>query len=237
MRSPDAMTAPTRNTPAPGWPRAVLFDLDGTLVDSARVIAEILNELRQERGASALDLATVQPWISLGAAQLVANALGGDAQSNAADVAEFRARYAARLTPPGSLYAGMREALDALRDAGVVLAVCSNKPQRLCEKVLRELRLDDRFADVCGGDAGHAKPDPRHVTSILARLGVAPDAAVLVGDSELDALAAAASGVGFVFASYGYGTLPAAAAPVTAARPGEIPDAVRAAAPATRGKP
>src|SRR5262245_38496163 len=112
----------------------LIFDLDGTLVDSAPVIVAVLNEMLAERGSeSRMDVGKVQPWLSHGGAELIATMLGLEGDDIAVALADFRARYAARETPAECVFDGVRTGLRELAAAGFTLAICSNKPDYLCE--------------------------------------------------------------------------------------------------------
>jgi phosphoglycolate phosphatase len=184
----------------------VIFDLDGTLVDSVAISVEILNEMLAERGsARMLVAADASPHVSLGGASMVAALLAEDCGSPDAEILEFRRRYADRPTPDNSLFAGVRDGLTALRALGLRLAICSNKPQNLCEKVLTDLGLRPLFDVIVGGAVGRRpkpEPDLMHVT--LAQIGARPESCVFVGDSELDYAASVACGVPFKLVNYGY---------------------------------
>ena len=186
-------------------PKALLFDLDGTLLDSASIIATVLDSMRAEQGRDALQLATYKSWISLGAEQLVANALQLPATQVLDALAEFRRRYRLLPTPPASLFPGASATLAALHGAGWRLAVCSNKPEVLCRKALQELGLARYFGSVVGGDtAPFPKPHAAPLQHALAELQVAAPRALLVGDSTVDQQAAAAAGLPFIFFTGGY---------------------------------
>ncbi|MFT9062093.1 HAD family hydrolase [Acetobacter okinawensis] len=186
-------------------PTTLIFDLDGTLIDSALVVADILNEMRVERGMSPLDIASYRLWSSLGGTTLVGNALGIDPAQAADRVVEFRRRYHLRPTPAESLFPTTRQTLTALAAKGYTMAICSNKPASLCAKVLRETDLADYFDVVIGGDTlPRSKPDPAPLQHALAELGVPSDAALMIGDSSVDQRTAAAANVRFVFFTPGY---------------------------------
>ena len=186
-------------------PPVVVFDLDGTLADSAPAIALALNRLREDRGLVPWPVARFRPWISRGAPALVDAALELGTPAVADDLAAFRQIYAALPGSADDLYPGIAEALTRLREAGAVLGVCTNKPQRLSEKVLADSGIARHFAAVVGGDAvPRAKPDPGHLRQTLAGMGCDGQPFAFVGDSSIDADAADAAGARFFWASWGY---------------------------------
>jgi len=184
----------------------IIFDLDGTLVDSAAVLVEIVNEMLIERGsARRANVEQARPFLSLGGLALVTGLLGAECGNPAAEVSEFRRRYSARSTTADSLYEGVYDGLQELASSGFNLAICSNKPQDLCEKVLRDLGLSAVFKAIVGSAPGlRAKPEPDLMHLAIERLGATPETCLLVGDSEVDQALAAATGVRFLFVSYGY---------------------------------
>ena len=184
----------------------LLFDLDGTLVDSAGGIAAALTQLRTERGAGPIDAGTVRPWISLGAEMLVARALGIYARDPASDLARFRAFLSDLPTDPDCLYPGVEETLDQLARAGFAMAVITNKPEGLSRALLADVDLAGRFVTVVGGDTTpRGKPDPAPIRHGLAELGAQPEQAILIGDSAVDAAAARALPMPFLLFEGGYG--------------------------------
>ena len=186
-------------------PPVVVFDLDGTLADSAPSIALALNQLREDRGLMPWPVARFRPWVSRGAPALVGAALDLSTPADADDVAAFREVYAALPASVDDLYPGIADALVLLREAGAVLGVCTNKPQRLSEKVLAESGIAQYFATVVGGDAvTRAKPHPAHLRQTLAAMRCEGLPFVFVGDSSVDADAADAAGARFLWASWGY---------------------------------
>ena len=184
----------------------VIFDLDGTLVDSVAISVEILNEMLADRGSDRMLLATeAGPHLSLGGAPMVAALLGEECGCPDTEILEFRRRYADRPTPASSLFDGVRDGLTALRALGLRLAICSNKPQNLCEKVLTDLGLHSLFDAIVGGAVGRRpKPEPDLMHMTLAKIGATPESCVFVGDSELDYAVAVACGVPFKLVNYGY---------------------------------
>jgi len=183
-----------------------VLDLDGTLVDSAAHCAAIVNVMLADRGSAARVTGNdARRLISGGASGLVAGLLGRDMCDPDRDLVEFRQRYADMPTPAASLFEGVAEGLASLYHAGVRLAVCSNKPQGLCEKVLSDLGLDRYFAAVVGSTpAAPSKPDPSHLVRTLVEAGGENARACYVGDSAIDHAVAAKVGLPFILVTYGY---------------------------------
>ncbi len=186
--------------------RHIIFDLDGTLVDSNAVCVQILSDMLAERGfADSINPVVARAFMSRGGADMVAGLLGEACTDPAADLAEFRARYQRHFTSPETVFPGVSEGLRRLQEAGYVLSICSNKPQVLCDQVLADTNLADHFALVVGGRAGlQPKPAPDLLDTVLGELGAAPEECLYVGDSELDHAVARNAAVPFHFVSYGY---------------------------------
>ena len=189
--------------------RAVLFDLDGTLVDSVPDLAAAANALLAELGRATLSEAEIAVMVGDGVAKLVERAL---LASGAGDVAlepairRFSAIYGAGATTLTRPYPGVLEVLEGLSRQGFGLAVCTNKPARATETVLQGLGLSRFFPVVLGGDSlPQRKPDPAPLLAALDRLGAAPAEAAMLGDHRNDVLAARAAGTDALFARYGYG--------------------------------
>lgn len=184
---------------------AFLFDLDGTLVDSALGIASALTALSASRGGGVIAPEVVRPLVSRGVEELVATALGGMARDAQGDIAAFRCLLAAQPTDHNMVYAGVRAALERLNDAGAALAIVTNKPERLARQLLEQLDLARMFLVIVGGDTlARRKPDPLPLTHAVSCLG-AVDRSMFIGDSAVDAGAAAAANVPFVLFTGGYG--------------------------------
>jgi phosphoglycolate phosphatase len=196
---------------------AVVFDLDGTLVDTAPDLHAHLNEMLAELGRPGFALDEVRPMIGDGARMLLRRGLdasGGMPAGVDLEVlfAEFLRRYTARPLRFGAPFAGVPQALRALGAAGVKLGICTNKPQAPADRLLAELDLARHFAAVIGGDSLPVrKPDPGHLRAVLDRLGADPARAVLVGDSANDVASAAALDMPCVLVSFGYTQTPARA--------------------------
>ncbi|MGH8294285.1 MAG: phosphoglycolate phosphatase [Steroidobacteraceae bacterium] len=194
-------------------PSLIAFDLDGTLIDSAADLAGAANTLLAGFGCEPLSLAEVRRMIGDGVATLVARVLAARhcEQADPARAAQiFMRHYEACATSLTTAYPGAAEALQALRAAGIPLAVCTNKPARLAASVLDNLGLAKYFARVIGGDSlPFRKPDPRVLLAVLEALGARPESSLLVGDSEVDAATARSAGVPFVLMKHGYRRGPA----------------------------
>lgn len=200
-------------------PTAVIFDLDGTLVDSAPDLHSAISRLLGELGLPPLSLGQVTSFIGEGIPPLVANSLtaaGAPAQGAALEIAvarykEIYAEAPSRLTRP---YAGVLDSLMALQKSAVALGVCTNKSEPLAREVLNGVKLDRLFRAVVGGDTlAQRKPDPAPLLHTLAALDVVPAEAVYVGDSEIDAATAKAAGVRFALFTRGYRKAPVDALP------------------------
>lgn len=186
----------------------IVFDLDGTLVDSRRDLADATNALITELGGVPLAGEAVAAMVGEGAAVLVRRALAASGLDplHPGALERFLAHYEARLVAHTRPYAGIPAALTALRAAGHDLAVLTNKPQHATDRILDALALAPHFRIVVGGDtpAGR-KPDPAGLLAIVGRAGAGPRSTVLVGDSPVDLETARRGGIGVCLARYGFG--------------------------------
>jgi phosphoglycolate phosphatase len=194
-------------------PSLIVFDLDGTLIDSAADLAAAANAMLADFGCAALAVAEVRQMIGDGVAMLVTRALAArrcEPTDPARALQVFMRHYESGATSLTSAFPGAIEALQALRAAAIPLAVCTNKPARLSAHVLEDLGLAQYFARVIGGDSlPFRKPDPRVLLSLVEAFDVRPERSLLVGDSEVDAATARAAGVPFVLMKHGYRRGPA----------------------------
>lgn len=185
--------------------KTILFDLDGTLVDSAISISAILNNMRKEQGLASLDAKVYRKWISLGAVDLIANAMEVNQSFASQYLDQFRRRYEISETSEQTLYPKIVEVLKILDSMNIKMGICSNKPTQLCHKVLQDTGIDKYFLSVVGGDAvTSSKPSREPVDYALRELNHADGIAILIGDSTVDHRAAIASQIPFVFFSGGY---------------------------------
>ncbi len=193
----------------PHWPRAVVFDLDGTLIDSIGDIADALNATLATRGLPALPEDQIKQMVGAGVPELVRRGLsahGVDADDIEPFVRELVERYSAKPVACTRLYDGGAELLTRLRARGVKLAICTNKPQAITELVLTELGIAAHFGAVVGTTPDlPRKPDPAMLRAALDRLGVAAFDAIMIGDSASDVGAARALGVPIIVLRSGYG--------------------------------
>jgi phosphoglycolate phosphatase len=192
----------------------VVFDLDGTLADTAPDLAAALNHTLARFARPPIDADAVRNMIGHGARALLGKGLAatGDVSEELVErgFAAFLDFYAANICRGSRAYDGVEACLDDLREAGARLAVCTNKPEYLTHLLLHALGWRDRFDSVVGGDTLPVrKPDPAPLLEAVARAG--GGSFVLVGDSITDADTARAAGVPFVAVSFGFSDRPAVA--------------------------
>jgi phosphoglycolate phosphatase len=193
---------------------AVVWDLDGTLVDSAADIAASLNRLLGENGLASLDSGRIRNMIGEGVAVLIrrgfeAHDITPGGERLAGLVERFLAIYSEIATASTRLFPGARKALQTLSDAGLRQAICTNKPEAITRQVLAGLGIADCFDVVIGGDTlPRNKPDPLPLRIALEGLDVTPEQSLMVGDSAIDVQTAHAAGVSVAFVTFGYGPGP-----------------------------
>ncbi len=185
----------------------LIFDLDGTLIDSKLDLAHAVNATRAHFGLPPLDLETVGNYIGNGAPVLIRRAMGAEASQNDVDKAleYFLAYYGDHKLDNTRAYPGIPEALEALHQASVRMAVLTNKPVRISGRIIEGLGLSKYFLHVYGGNSfDRKKPDPLGVETLLAETGVSKHRALIVGDSAVDVQTARNAGVKVCGVTYGF---------------------------------
>jgi phosphoglycolate phosphatase len=183
----------------------IVFDLDGTLVDSAANVSGILNTMRSELGLPSLPRQNFIPWISLGGDILVSKALEIPFHLVRPYTEKFRDNYFDLPTPLETIYSGVVETLDSLSRAGIILSLCTNKPRRLADKVLKDTSLDRFFSfTIAGGDLPTNKPNPTNLLVCLQSNKAVINDAYFIGDSTVDQKTAENANVKFIFYENGY---------------------------------
>ena len=185
----------------------IVFDLDGTLIDSRRDLADATNAMLVELGAAPLSTDTVAGMVGEGASVLVRRALeaGGLDPETPDALHRFLARYDERLLMHTRAYHGIVETLGRLK-ASCSLAVLTNKPMQATTRILEGLMLDRYFDRVVGGDSPYGrKPNPAGLQHLIAAAGATPQSTVLVGDSRIDLETARRAGARICLARYGFG--------------------------------
>ena len=187
--------------------RAILFDLDGTLADTAPDMVRTVNAMRVSRSLDPVALEIVRPHVSKGARGMIGAAFGitPEHAQFAAMREEFLAIYAENLCVDTRLFPGMDEVLDRLEGRGLAWGVVTNKFERLARSVMDGLGLASRSAVIVGGDTcARAKPFPDPLLHAAEQLSLKPATVLYVGDDERDVQAARAAGMPVLAAGYGY---------------------------------
>lgn len=191
-----------------GGLKAVFFDLDGTLVDSARDIHRALAIALDDLGLPSVSEQYVRHWVGRGASRLVDCAirhLGADPDLHAVLLSQFMLRYQANVCVDSEIYDGVLRCLEYCQAQQLHLACITNKPLVPAKKLLSQLNLLRYFSLVLGGDSlDHRKPHPAPLLHALAYYDVLPDQALMIGDSRNDVEAAHAAGLACVALTYGY---------------------------------
>ena len=194
--------------------KALIFDLDGTLIDSAPDVRACVNRVLAGLGRRELTLAETKDMVGWGGRVLLEKALArtGDAGTDAdidGALEEFLVTYAQHPADHSIVYPGVIAALDAFKATGVAMAICTNKPTATTPPVLESMGLAGYFDVVSCGDAvPFKKPDGRHVLHVVEEIGATIGTAAMVGDSENDIFAAVDAGVRSVAVTFGYAHIP-----------------------------
>ncbi|HTV37089.1 MAG TPA: phosphoglycolate phosphatase [Xanthobacteraceae bacterium] len=194
----------------------IVFDLDGTLIDTAPDLIDTLNFILAREGLPAVPFALARDMIGGGAKGMIKRALDEEGRELADSdferlYAEFIAHYAAHIADRSRPFPQLEATLGQLAAAGHRLAVCTNKLEWLSKRLLDTLHLTDRFAAICGQDTfGMQKPDPEVFRLTVRRAGGEPERAIMVGDSKTDVHTARAARVPVVAVDFGYSDVPIA---------------------------
>ncbi|MEM8799973.1 MAG: HAD-IA family hydrolase [Pseudomonadota bacterium] len=192
----------------------VVFDLDGTMVDTAGDLARALNRCLSRHDIPTIATEDVRPFVGRGARAMILSALEAyDIQHDDQTITEllksFLAHYADELCIESAPYPGLLTLLNRLHADGLKLAVCTNKPEGLSKPLMKALALDGFFSAHFGGDSlPFRKPDPRHILACISEVGGHPSSAIMIGDSAPDIEAARAAKVPSVVMSHGYSVDP-----------------------------
>ena len=193
----------------------IVFDLDGTLIDTAPDLVDTLNLILTQEGLAAIPFEAARNLIGGGAKVMIERALVAEGRNPAAEMDRvypaFIAHYAAHIADRSRPFAALETTLDCLASAGHRLAVCTNKLEWLSVRLLETLKLSQRFAAICGQDTfGVQKPNPDMFLRTVRRAGGEPAEAIMVGDSRTDIDTARAAGVPMVAVDFGYSDVPIA---------------------------
>ena len=194
----------------------IVFDLDGTLVDTAPELVATLNLIFEREGLPPVPYDEARRLIGGGARAMIVRGLEADRRTVTPErldqlFKDFVDHYTAHVADFSRPFPGVTDALDALDASGLQLAVCTNKFERQSLMLLEALKLSDRFKAICGQDTfGVAKPDPEMLRRTILAAGGDPARAIMIGDSETDILTARAAGLPVIAVDFGYSEQPVA---------------------------
>jgi phosphoglycolate phosphatase len=192
----------------------ILFDLDGTMIDTAPDLIHAANHVLEANGLPQVETRVIQPAVGYGARAMIHAAMASlgrePPDSELTRMTEqFTAYYAENILVDSLEFPGLTEALEVLKAEGALIGVCTNKRERLARSLLKGLGIDHYFQAIAGRDTfPKCKPDPSHVLDTIRMAGGNAARAVMIGDSSADSLAAKGAGVPFVGVSFGYGESP-----------------------------
>lgn len=185
----------------------IIFDLDGTLIDSAKDLAVSMNATRTHFGMSPLDPALIYSYVGNGVPMLVRRALGPEISEDALQEAVqfFLKFYRAHALEHTQLYPGVRESVDEIFAAGHRLTILTNKPVKISSDIVRALGLQEHFLSIYGGDSFPSKkPDPIGIKTLMQESGAAAAETIMVGDSGVDVQTARNAGVRSCGVAWGF---------------------------------
>ena len=194
--------------------KLLIFDFDGTLIDSVPDLASALNAMLRTLGREPFSIETIREWVGNGAQTLVSRALCGSRDFDEAALAQeplvealdiFLNYYEKNPAKETLLYDGVKETLQELHNRGYILSIVTNKPYKFIAPILEALEIKDLFALYIGADSlEHKKPHPKPLLHICKELGCSVEESLMIGDSKNDILAAKAAKMDSVAVSYGY---------------------------------
>lgn len=188
----------------------LVFDLDGTLLETAPDLVGTLNAILQNQGLESIPIQKARTYIGQGARMMIENGFKENQKSISRDEIEalvpaFLEHYEARISRETHVFPNLLDTLDQLAAAGWVFAVCTNKMERLARILLEDLNLTDRFVAITGGDTfENKKPHPDHILKTIALTNSSPENAIMVGDSISDINAAKAAKIPVIAVDFGY---------------------------------
>ncbi|WP_011580797.1 MULTISPECIES: phosphoglycolate phosphatase [Chelativorans] len=188
----------------------IVFDLDGTLVDTAPDLLDSLNHCLRTIGLPEAEPKELRRFVGFGSRVMIERAFAAHGRPTNNEELEalqklFIEHYTAAMPGLSRPFPGVLQALARFREAGFIAAVCTNKFEGLSQALLEALDIADRFEAICGSDTfGHRKPDPRHLTDTIERAGGDRHRAIMVGDSRTDIDTAKAAGIPVVAVDFGY---------------------------------
>jgi len=184
----------------------IIFDLDGTLIDSREDLSIAVNLMRKDFGLEELSVETITSYVGNGTRKLVERSLAGTCVDIELAIQLMKQHYLEHLTDRTTLYEGVSEGLAELHAWGVPLSVITNKPIIPCQKILEHHKLMNLFGAVIGGDSGFAlKPDPESLTHVVRKFSVSPVNSWILGDNYTDMESGRRAGLKRCFAEYGFG--------------------------------
>lgn len=195
---------------------ALIFDLDGTLVDTAPDLVESLNHALASAGVEPAERDAIGFHVGMGGRAMIERAYALRSRQLSPEELErlaavFLAHYADRIPGGSQPYPGVVEAIEAHRADGFIVGICTNKPEALALRLIEALGLSQHFSAICGADTfPFRKPDPRHLLETLARAGGVANQTLMMGDSRTDINTAKAAGIPVVAVDFGYTDRPVA---------------------------
>lgn len=188
----------------------LVFDLDGTLADTAPDLLSSLNHCLTLEGIEHVDSAALNSYVGQGARVMLERAFAARRRPLPSEKLDelqaiFFTHYSAEMPGKTALYPGVDRVITEFSTRGYALAICTNKLESMSLKLLQGLGVASHFAAICGGDTfGYRKPDPRHLFDTIARAGGSNNLAVMIGDSRADIDAAKAAGIPVIAVDFGY---------------------------------